>query len=68
MSRPQTALHAMPPGTVVTRALFASTAALNRILDAERLDEVARAKSLQLETGCTWPEAIRAVVGAGASA
>ena len=61
MSKLQTALHAMPPGTIVTKDLMRSTRALNERLSAVAQEEVLAAKRLQNETGCSWGDAIRSV-------
>lgn len=59
MSKLQTALHAMPQGSIVTADLMASTRALNARMDSITQDETVSAKRIQQETGCSWPEALR---------
>jgi hypothetical protein len=61
MSKLQTHLHALPPGSLVNKGLAASNAVLHRQLDAQRKEEVLQARQHQQATGSTWPEAMRAV-------
>jgi hypothetical protein len=60
VSRLQTALHALPQGSLVSPLLLQSTRALNAHIDATARAEVAAAKQIQAATGCNWAEAIRA--------
>jgi hypothetical protein len=62
MSRLQTHLHALPPGSIVSKQLHASNTELNRLLDQKREEEILIAKQVQKQTRCTWPEAIRSVI------
>lgn len=60
MSKLQTALHAMPPGSVVTKELMASTREANARLDQAAQAETLAAKQVQREQGCSWAEAVHA--------
>ena len=62
MSKLQTALHALPPGSIVTKELRASTRELNARLDQAIQAETVAAKRVQQEKGCSWAEAVRTVV------
>lgn len=59
MSLLQSHLHALPPGSTVTKPMMADQVTLNRLLSGEARREVALARSLVAKTGCTWAEAIR---------
>lgn len=67
MSKIQTALHAMPTGSIVTQELMTSTRKFNNQLYAVVQGEITTAKQVQQETGCAWPMAIQAIVYQGQS-
>lgn len=58
MSLLQTALHALPSGSLVTKDLAQSNKQLNELLDAKREGEVLVAKQIQAATGRSWSEAV----------
>lgn len=62
MSRLQTFLHALPPGSIVTKEMQKSNKELSDQLKAEGQAEVLQAKQIQRETGCSWSDAIEEVV------
>ena len=62
MSKLQTALHAYPPGSVVTRAMLESDKQLHSLLRTQAEAEKRAAKAIQRATGCTWGEALRAAL------
>lgn len=62
MSLLQMALHAMPPGSIVTKDMMASNAEMNKIIDSYAARETALAKKIQIERGCSWSDAISEVV------
>lgn len=56
MSRLQTALHSLPPGSVVTRELAASNTEVNAQLDAKAIDETRLANTLKNAFAKAWSE------------
>lgn len=56
MSKLQTALHALPPGSLVTKELAALNAEVNAKLDADRIDETRLSNSLQAAFSKAWDE------------
>ena len=49
-----------PVGTVVTKTMMADVKAVARAADREREEEIAQAKFIKAETGCSRGEALRA--------
>lgn len=64
MSRLQTALRALPPGSVVTPQMLDDNKKVNAELDAERNLEIQAAQTVFKSQGCTWDEAISRSRGA----
>ena len=54
MSRLQHALHALPPGSIVTQALYDSNSQLNNLIDEQRSQEILAIKRHQIRTGKSW--------------
>ena len=65
MSLLQHSLHALPPGSTLYARDLASNAEHNRLLDKAIKEATAAAHRIQAETGCTWAEAVRAIVFVG---
>jgi hypothetical protein len=59
MSRLQSALRAMPAGSIVTPALWRDHKDLAGLQALQGRREVERAKAIQSQQGCSWAHALR---------